>query len=239
MFVDKNEHGIAGIGQGYIESMLQNGNLSNNCAVVTDKRLYFDGDIVYVDGIKSRKVQESKVVDLKDVTGTSFILNKELKRKIGIALMIVSAVLWILMCSLIYSDGDSGLQWMLFQGDEYELALVGIIGGIYLIGIIGLIMWITSGKSYMIVEYAGGNIKFALKGVSGDNIKSFIDTVRKAKSDLDNTEVKVIQEEQENTSKNDTDSKDIMTELKMAKSLLEEGLVTKDEFDSIKKKILK
>ena len=76
-FVSPNERLIAVLGNSYMERVINNGNLENGFAVVSDKRAYFQGTsyaITYSNNGKRRivKTKQSRTVDLKDITGTGF-----------------------------------------------------------------------------------------------------------------------------------------------------------------------
>lgn len=75
MFMSPNEKLVAVLGNSYIENFFQNGSVKNGFAVVSDKRAYFQGNNYYIihDAKGKKKVirnQQSRTVDLKDVTGT-------------------------------------------------------------------------------------------------------------------------------------------------------------------------
>lgn len=222
MFVDKDEQGIAGVGRGYAANMLQTGELENNSIVVTNKRIYFNGEMLCIDGIKSRKVHESKVVDLKDVTGTSVSVRSDVKFILGwiLAVLGVGIIGFIVLLDM---DPSIALFNTKVNGVEGNI----IIACLYLASIIGVILLLKAGKSSLTVEYAGGNIRFSLNGIGGLDIEEFAKAVRWAKSNLKD-EPKVTE----------VHNKDIAGELERYGSLLEKGLITKEEFEDLKRKLL-
>lgn len=75
IFMSPNEKMVAVLGNSYIENFFQNGSLSKGFAVISDKRAYFQGNNYYIshDAKGRKKVtknQQSRTVDLKDITGT-------------------------------------------------------------------------------------------------------------------------------------------------------------------------
>lgn len=222
MFVDKDEQGIAGVGRGYAANMLQTGELENNSIVVTNKRIYFNGEMLCVDGIKSRKVHESKVVDLKDVTGTSISVRSDVKFILGWILAVLGVGIIGLMV-LVNEDPGIALLDTGSNGVEGNIFIISL----YLASIIGVIMLLKAGRSSLTVEYAGGNIRFSLNGIGGLDIEEFAKAVRWAKSNLKD-EPKVT--EVYNT--------DIAGELERYGSLLEKGLINREEFEDLKRKLL-
>lgn len=222
MFVDKDEQGIAGVGRGYAANMLQTGELENNSIVVTNKRIYFNGEMLCVDGIKSRKVHESKVVDLKDVTGTSISVRSDVKFILGWILAVLGVGIIGLMV-LVNEDPGIALLDTGSNGVEGNIFIISL----YLASIIGVIMLLKAGRSSLTVEYAGGNIRFSLNGIGGLDIEEFAKAVRWAKSNLKD-EPKVTE----------VHTKDIADELERYGSLLEKGLINREEFEDLKRKLL-
>lgn len=75
VFMSPNERLVAVLGNSYLENFFQNGSYKNGFAVISDKRVYFQGKNYYVshdeDGrTQIIKNQQSRTVDLKDITGT-------------------------------------------------------------------------------------------------------------------------------------------------------------------------
>ena len=210
MFVDKDEQGIAGVGRGYAANMLQTGELENNSIVVTNK------------SIKSRKVHESKVVDLKDVTGTSVSVRSDVKFILGWILAVLGVGI---IGFIVFLDMDPSIALFNTKVNGVEGNI--IIACLYIVAITGIIMLLKAGRSSLTVEYAGGNIRFSLSGIGGLDIEEFAKAVRWAKANLKD-EPKVTE----------TSTKDIAGELERYGSLLEKGLITKEEFEDLKRKLL-
>ena len=70
MFMRPKERFVCSLGNGYVQQFLANGFIGNGFSVVSDKRVYFNGRSYTVTGRKVRATNESRTVDLKDVTGT-------------------------------------------------------------------------------------------------------------------------------------------------------------------------
>lgn len=175
-----------------------------------------------VDGIKSRKVHESKVVDLKDVTGTSISVRSDVKFILGWILAVLGVGIIGIMV-LVNEDPGIALLDTGSNGEEGNIFIISL----YLASIIGVILLLKAGRSSLTVEYAGGNIRFSLNGIGGLDIEEFAKAVRWAKSNLKD-EPKVTE----------VHNKDIAGELERYGSLLEKGLITKEEFEDLKRKLL-
>lgn len=77
IFIDKNEKLISELGNTYVQNYLNNGTIHKGFALLSNKRVYFQGtsyDVVY-DGKGRKKINKtnrSRTIDLKDVTGTGY-----------------------------------------------------------------------------------------------------------------------------------------------------------------------
>ena len=69
-FMNPKEQFVCALGNGYIQNFLANGYVGNGFAVVSDKRVYFNGKTYEVHNSRLKATSESRTVDLKDVTGT-------------------------------------------------------------------------------------------------------------------------------------------------------------------------
>lgn len=76
-FASPNEKFITVLGNSYLERFISNGSLESGFAVISDKRAYFQGtSYIITHGNNGKrqvvKTQQSRTVDLKDITGTGF-----------------------------------------------------------------------------------------------------------------------------------------------------------------------
>ena len=69
-FVSPKEKFVCSLGNGYIQNFIANGFVNKGFAVVSDKRVYFNGKTYEVRNTRLKALSESRTVDLKDVTGT-------------------------------------------------------------------------------------------------------------------------------------------------------------------------
>jgi len=71
-FMEPTEKFICALGNSFLKNFLLDGSINYGFAVVSDKRVYFKGRCFTLAGWKYRLVQEERVVDVKDVTGTGY-----------------------------------------------------------------------------------------------------------------------------------------------------------------------
>ncbi|MBR1506419.1 MAG: FHA domain-containing protein [Eubacterium sp.] len=142
-------------------------------ATLTNKRLYYH----HSHGlISKRDVREH--VDVKDITGTKIADNKPwFAVACGVILLIIGLI-------LIISGGNNG------GGDNWiEDIANSIVGYIYrslgidfvVASIIALIVTFFKFKKYLIIQYAGGQIKFTLRKVDFANVIAFQEAIDSAK----------------------------------------------------------
>ncbi len=100
IFVSMKEKYICSLGNTYFQSFIANGTLSTGFAVLSDKRVYFKGKIYNLtQGKKWFMTNESKSVDLKDVTGTSVQeINNIGLLVCGVVFFVLAVALFSLIC---------------------------------------------------------------------------------------------------------------------------------------------
>ena len=74
-FCDPNELQISTIGTGYIANFISVGEAQRAGATLTNKRIYFTGKVFTLDGKGGlSSIKQRKIVNVRDVTGTGYIL---------------------------------------------------------------------------------------------------------------------------------------------------------------------
>lgn len=113
-FMNPKEKYVCSLGNGYIQNYLAGGFVGKGFAVVSDKRVYFNGKTYEVHNSRLKATSESRTVDLKDVTGTGV---RAIKYPLLWILAIVAAVLAIVITTIIavkienaYSSYDWGTK---------------------------------------------------------------------------------------------------------------------------------
>jgi len=206
-FMSPNEELVAVLGNSYLENFLHSGNVKKGFAVASDKRVYFQGKKYYVG--EKGEIEEnanSRVVDLRDVTGTGFD-----------------------------SFVDNG--WLV-------LGIGNIVLGILLIGIgIGILLllfaaycmykYYKSKHSFIVIQYAGGEIGYELKWFGNQEIELFQKQLRLAKDKSIEKEKSLGSNEGSNIVKIS-----IADELSKLADLLNKGVITQAEFEKMKRDLI-
>lgn len=170
VYVEPDEQLLGTLGNGYLENILGK-KVKKTHALLTNKRVYFQGTFFSGSGKNLQQDIIEKVVDLEDITGTGFRYNKPL----GILATIITVIITGIMGALV------GYIWGDICGDEVVGLVVGIIIGIVISVLIYIIKYFLSRKVDFILEYAGGAIRFDAKIIGLSNVKDFNKQIRRAK----------------------------------------------------------
>ena len=214
-FADSSEKEIATLGGGYLRNFLSSGVLGKGFCTVTDKRVYFKGNCYSKMGSSYRATKEEKTVDLKDITGSGFKVIKNI---------------WILVMALISS------VWFVFSlvgflsninsRNEGEFIAMLIFGAILPTVVLWVLYFLIKIKVFEIT-FAGGEIAFKASNYSVGEIENFQKALRQTKD--------AYKEASSTTVINNGSGAD---ELKKYKDLLDQGVISQEDFENAKKKIL-
>lgn len=234
IFMKPDEKFIYAFGNNYLETFLSTGALGNGFAVISDKRVYFKGKMFNLgEGKVFVMSQESKVVDLKDITGTSVMSTyKPWMMPLGTAMLVMSLVIFIIMVSAVKSSG---------------VAVLMLLGSIlfFLAGIALYIIDVFNRRNLLKIEFAGGCIAFKVKLYSASDCTNFQkqlsiakdNAIEEAENAAANAMRSAMQGIQMPVAAPQTVAGGADELLKYAQ-LVEKGLMTQEEFANIKAKLL-
>lgn len=222
-FMSPNEKMVAVLGNSYLENFFYNGYIEKGFAVVSDKRVYFQGNNYFINrDIKGKKKlfknHQSRIVDLRDVTGTVTDTIYKLSWKIwGIIFTILFFIIMFLggrIESLFF------ILPVLFCAYKYESTKISIIT----------------------IQYASGEIGFNKKWFTQQEIELFEKQTRLAKDKIveasDNTFTNGLQEVVSSLSQSVISQTSKADELSKLANLLIKGVITQEEFDKMKKELI-
>ncbi|MCM1185626.1 MAG: zinc ribbon domain-containing protein [Lachnoclostridium sp.] len=170
LFVSPDETLIATLGNGFAEDILYK-KIKSCKALLTDKRVYFQG-IFYSGAGKALSTQkEEMIVDLEDITGTKFRYSAFFWKKIIISILIpiILAVLYFVM----------DLDWFFPPDNAPKLLFLEIFSVIY-----AVLTYLKGRITYFAIEYAGGSICFNATIVGLADVRDFQKQMRRAKDAL-------------------------------------------------------
>ena len=215
LLVDSNEQIHYILGNDLAESFLATGTIQHGFAVLSNKRVYFKGFCLIKSGKRFVRQLEERVVDLNDITGTGFVHDKNYGPLMGALMMFLS---WLFLSG--YSD-TGAYSWLF------------LITGILLV-----IAFFMQQKTIFEISYAGGGIGFDVRWHSQNEPIVFQKILRQAKDikkqEESNALLNVIAEQKKEAHQQSSDVDDIIK----FKNLLDQGIITQEEFDAKKKQLL-
>ena len=220
-FVSRDEEYIASLGNGYILNFLANKSVSKGFAFLTNKRVYFKGSCLIGTGKKLVKTDEERIVDVKNITGSGFVYQTDwgkIVRIVGFAIAIIGFIIGMLL--------TERLMW-----SWISLVIAGLIVAIG---------YLLERKTYFSIEYAGGCIAFDVSFYAKAEIDDFQKQLRRTKDLAEETATvrTVTAETQTQASVQAPVQNSVPDELRKYADLLKEGLISQEEYDAMKKKIL-
>jgi len=224
LLIDRNERIEAVIGNSCAQNFLATGTLGNGFAVLTNKRVYFKGKCIFLSGKRIYSKAEENTVDLKDITGTGFVHNNAIWMKI---LMIIFLVIAAFGTFITFINATT-------LGHEERFSEIGVwlvFGGI---GLLFMFLFKMYHYSLFRIAYAGGGIAFDVRWTTQQETKLFQQQL-----------VLLKQAQQQEKGQNDaahvwrTETVDQIPErLKKYKDLMDQGIITPQDYEEKKKQLL-
>lgn len=254
-FVNQDEKYLSSLGNGYIMNYLANQSLSKGFAVISDKRVYFRGTCFSGTGKNLKKTDEERTVDVKDITGSGFIY----RRYIGILLgLIAEIIFFIFTMSLLtfLSSKKAHLNNMDIEAvidieTSEPMAIASATTGSVASGPLSIIICILSfaivcllaflaylkmRKTFFEIQYAGGRIAFDVSFYAKAEISDFQKQLRRAKDYV--SENVISTNRKMTTLQAEATIHDTADDLRKYAELLKDGLISQEEYDTLKKKLL-
>lgn len=251
-FVNRDEKYISSLGNGYIMNYLARGSLSRGFAVISNKRVYFRGSCFSGQGKALIKTSEERTVDIKDVTGSGFIY----KRYVGLLLGLITAF-FVFVAGIVviagiemipslyfvesYQQMDKMTKYDQQRVEQYQRMAIAtsLIIGVFLSFAISCFLvfldYLKKRKTMFQIQYAGGCIAFNVSYYAKAEIDDFQKQLRRTKDLAEESTPKITVAESPLQSSTQNSVPD---ELRKYADLLKEGLISQEEYDAMKKKIL-
>lgn len=232
-FVSKDEKYISSLGNGYIMNYLANKTMRKGFAFITDKRVYFKGSCLNGIGKALIKTNEERTVDMKNITGSGFTYH----RCWGI---IIASILTCLIFVGAFPAVIYYVVWDLksshMDGTVIQLRIAAmILSCLFTSSIMALKKYLFKRKTLFRIEYAGGCIAFNVSYYAKAEIDDFQKQLRRAKDLAEESASKISVAESSILSSKQNSTPD---DLRKYADLLKEGLISQEEYDALKKKIL-
>lgn len=142
-FIDPDETVIATLGTNYAQNMLSGGGVAQGSAVLTEKRLYYKGDLFLGAG----KIRGEHIVHIRDISMTSFVQRENI---------------WFMLFGFLFVAIGIALLSKKFLG--FSCILIGIIFATA--GFLGK-------STILEVSFPGGRFRFEVKWSSISSMQNF------------------------------------------------------------------
>lgn len=247
-FASRDEKYIASLGNGYIMNYLTNGSMSKGFAFITDKRVYFKGSCLSGTGKNLVKTNEERTVDVKNITGSGFIYRRYLGILIALFISLLASLagaVWGVWISFL--SGSMNMSTPDPSGSSAGSSLNTFCVPIAILGIslviaccIGIKKYLLKRKTLFRIEYAGGCIAFDVSFYAKAEIDDFQKQLRRVKDFAEETStIKTVAVETPTQAPAQTATQNsVPDDLRKYADLLKEGLISQEEYDAMKKKIL-
>ena len=195
-FSNPNEKLITTLGNSYIQNYFANGSISRGFAVVSNRRAYFRGtsyEISYDNRGKKRvnKTARSRIVDLKDITGTGYDSTRVVSYLwSGWIMLIIALVLAIMVGNNITMTeyGSSGYHSYSYNSYGISQSGVRILSAVAIVLLFGALIaffaYFRSRLTLISIQYAGGEIAFNVNWFPQAEMDDFQKQLRLAKDNL-------------------------------------------------------
>ncbi|MBP3856682.1 MAG: SHOCT domain-containing protein [Ruminiclostridium sp.] len=231
IFVDSNEQFVGALGNNYLQNFLTSGSVGNGYAAISNKRVYFNGT-TFTKNEKNRfvKQNESKIVDLKDVTGTGLVAFNNIGAIFGGVISFVMAAVMLISGIAMNPRSGGGI-----------LSLLGGVVFLFL-GIFCIVMYNVRKTTLLKIDFAGGCIAFDIKLYNRAEVDTFQRNIRIAKDNAlkeeENRSANAIRSAMSAMPQQSAPAASSADELMKYASMLEKGLITQEEFNAAKARLL-
>lgn len=221
-FLSPNEKMVAVLGNSHLDNFLKNGSTENGSAVLSDKRVYIQGMQYYFnDKGHLMETYNFRAVDVRDITGTGF-------KGYADSGWIGHAVFWGIPMGLFFLIT---LISIFCLGMAAIMPILMVFLVLLSIFIYCIYQYFKSKMTIITIQYVGGEIGFDVQWFHAQEINMFQKQLRLAKDKVyekgDNPTINIAQTQ---TS--------VADELSKLAGLLEKGLISPEEFEIMKKKLM-
>ncbi len=210
IFASPDEQLVAILGNTAAQNFFSRGVVGNGFIVLSDRRVYFRGRCLRREGKRFIYMREDRTVDVENVTGTGFVhFNHVWMKILGI---IFAALGGLFLCSCIVAIGV--LQ---------PLLLALLFGGA---GMFFLLRYKATKMSVFEIAFAGGGFGLDVRMLDADESAKFQKAIKLAGDSIKRKE------------KMYGLGTSAATELSHLAELVEKGLISREEFEAQKAKLL-
>lgn len=213
IFASPDERLEAVLGTHAAQNFFTTGVLGNGFIILTDRRVYFRGRCLRREGKRFIYMREDRTVDVENVTGTGFVHFDHIWMKVvGIILAVFTAYIFI------------GTLFSLDDSDAWIFALVAL--GLGLATAFFFWRYKATKRTVFEVAFAGGGFGLGMRWMSPEESANFQKCIKLVGDD---------RRRQERMYGNGTSA---ATELTRLAELVEKGLISREDFEAQKARLL-
>lgn len=250
-FASRDEKYIASLGNGYIMNYLTNGSMSKGFAFITDKRVYFKGSCLSGTGKKLVKTDEERTVDIKNITGSGFTYHRYLGILIALFISLLASIVGVVGSCYFYYNiflryfdiPIFSIRALIFSipimpigYSRPFLIASGLSITLLIASCIGIKNYLFKRKTLFRIEYAGGCIAFDVSFYAKAEIDDFQKQLRRTKDFSEETST--IKTVTVDAPVQTATQNSVPDDLRKYADLLKDGLISQEEYDAMKKKVL-
>lgn len=226
-FVRESETTVAELGSRFIQNYLSSGRQSTGFVVISQRRAYFNGVSYYKNGSRWDTQIQERVVDLKEITGSGYIV----KRHTG--LLVTAILLAAVGAFTMFAD----------VADRMIFSMVMPV--FFFPAILFLLFYLSTGLSLYTIDFAGTSIGFNTKWFGKRAINAFRKELSIAIEEVpeeEPVEMLTVQTahsaEELPAQRASVDAREKADALREYAKLKDEGLISEEEFLKMKAELI-
>lgn len=211
IFASSDERLVAILGNNVAQTFFANGRIKEGFAILSNRRLYFKGTCLLRQGNRFSKIHEERTVDVENITGTGFVHRDPVWLKV-LAFIFAGLSTFCLIGALVDD----------YNSTTYFLVCLGF-GLLFL-----LFLLIYKSQKYTVFEvaFAGGGIGLDASWIEANEAQFFQKNIKLVGDS--------IKSQQQMYGKATSEA----AELERYATLLEKGLISREEFEEQKRRLL-
>lgn len=201
---------VAVLGNSTAQRFLATGELGNGFIVLSNRRVYFHGKCLLRTGRRFAHIREERIVDISNVTGTGFVHIRNIWMRVLSILGGITCLCGLITCTFQPAEG---------------VPVACAFGGGALIALFEFLYAATK-TSIFEIAFAGGGIGVDVRWFNANDVDAFQKRIKQLGDEV---------KQQEATQVHGTSA---AAELSQLAELLEKGLISPEEFELQKRKLL-
>lgn len=237
ILIDSSEEIKAILGDSYLKNYFKTGQLKQSFAILTDRRVYMRGQCYEKKGLfKLKKQNVDKVLDVQDITGTEYKCMRKIWKLVLKWLLIAFIGVGCITIPIFYIQNFS--QYSL--KNKFAWFVAGAIEVVVRLLLVKLALRIRTNYEFLAITFSGGQLAYDCNIATTTEVKEFQRQMRLAKdkkvfnNDMPK-ENKVMVDDTYQTTVSTTNK---LQDLKNLRELLDSGVITESEFNSLKSDIM-